>query len=60
MDFAAIAKLNLGPPNRALYRATCQTIRTLGDGYNKVCGTRDEIDQRFKGEDDVQRCQLCL
>jgi hypothetical protein len=48
------------PGTRVLHRATCETLRALdNDAYQMICGTRDELNQDFAGED-VSTCQACL
>jgi hypothetical protein len=48
------------PGTRVLHRATCATLQTLDDdAYQMICGTRDELDEGFAGED-VSTCQVCL
>src|SRR5262249_18732173 len=50
---------NYAPLHWVLHRATCGQVRTLGRDYTKICGTRDELDGDFEGED-VEACPLCL
>jgi len=48
------------PGTRVLHRAICDTLRTLDDdAFQMICGTRDELNQCFAGED-VSTCQVCL
>jgi hypothetical protein len=52
-------KLRAASGGRVLHRATCQTLTTLGDEYQMICGARDELDQDLADEK-VSACPVCL
>jgi hypothetical protein len=43
---------------RALHRASCETLKDHDDQYQMICGTRDELEQIM--EDYDLRCPACL
>ena len=49
----------LRPVPRVLHRATCGALRTLGDEYQVICGTREELQQDVL-EDHDRVCPDCL
>ncbi len=47
-----------GQVPRVLHRATCESLLELGDEYQVISGTRDELEQDVMDEND-RLCPVC-
>jgi hypothetical protein len=59
MDLVNVPERDLRPVSRVLHRATCETLRTLGDEFQVIAGTREELERDVLDENDTT-CPVCL
>jgi hypothetical protein len=59
VDLVDVPEGMLRPVPRVLHRATCESLRELGDEYQVICGTRDELERDVMDESDGL-CPGCL
>ena len=45
MNLVNVPEWKLRPEPRVLHRATCENLLDLGDQYQVICGTRDELNK---------------
>jgi hypothetical protein len=59
MNLVNVPEGKLRSEPRVLHRVTCETLLDLGDEYQVICGTRDELERDVMDENDG-RCPICL
>ena len=64
MELVNVPKWKLRPVPRVLHRASCETLQTLGDEYQVIAGTHNELDQDVLDENEIGRAscreRVCL
>jgi hypothetical protein len=61
VEYVGLPEWQTGSSSAVLHRATCGTIRTLGDRYSKHCAPREDLDEltgSFAGAD-LHRDESC-
>ena len=59
MNLVNVPEWKLRPEPRVLHRTPCENLLDLGDEYQVICGTRDELEQDVMDEND-RLCPICL